>query len=120
MRKVAMTAYVYNATCIECNSSKKVYFTVADFGDAPIINKCSQCGELYWYTPEDESYIQSIDKQLIGKKCVKCNASLLNTLIPTHKNIQCCGVEFSLDDDFSGFKIPPIAELERVDVYLIY
>lgn len=120
MRKVAMIANVYNATCLECNSSIKVYFTVADFGDAPIIKKCSQCGELYWYTPEDEAYIQPIDKQLVGIKCVKCNASLLNTLIPTHKKIKCCGIEFSLDDDFSGFKIPPVTELEQVDVYLIY
>lgn len=120
MRKVTKMVYVYNATCLDCNSSKKVYYTVADFGEAPIIKKCSHCGELYWYTPEDDAYIQPIDKQLIGKKCEKCNAELLKALVPTHVNIQCCGMEFSLDDDFAGYNIPPVSEMEQVDVYLIY
>lgn len=113
-------AYVYYATCFGCNTKKKVYYTVADFGDAPIIKKCKHCGELYWYTPEDEAYIQLIDKQLSGKKCKRCNAELLNALVPTHKSIQCCGMEFSLDDDFASYNIPPEFEMEQVDVYLIY
>ena len=120
MKKETKMAYVYNATCFDCNSIKKVYYTVADFGDAPIIKKCNHCDELYWYTPDDEVYILPIDKQLNGKKCEKCNAQLLNALVSTHKNIQCCGTEFSLDDDFAGCKIQPVAEMEQIDVYLIY
>jgi len=120
MKKESKMVYVYNAKCFNCNSSKKVYYTVADFGDAPIIKKCNHCGELYWYTLDDEEYIQSIDKQLDGKKCEKCNVELLNALVPTHKNIRCCGTEFSLDDDFTGYNIQPSAEMEQVDVYLIY
>lgn len=120
MKKEIKLVYVYNAKCFICNSNKKVYYTVADFGDAPVIKKCSHCGELYWYALDDEVYIKSIDKQLDGKKCKKCNAELLNSLVPTHKNIQCCGTEFSLDDDFIGYNIPSSAEMEPVDVYLIY
>lgn len=120
MKKDIKMVYVYNAKCFICNSSIKVYYTVADFGDAPIIKKCNHCGELYWYTPDDEVYIQPIEKQLNGKKCEKCNAQLLNALVSTHKNIQCCGTEISLDDDFAGYTIQPEVEMEPIDVYLIY
>lgn len=120
MKRETKMVYVFNAVCIDCNNNKKVYYTVADFGDAPIIKKCAQCGELYWYTPDDEAYIQPIDKQLSGKKCEKCKTELINALVPTHKNIQCCGTEFSLDDDFAGYNIPAVTELVSVDVYLIY
>lgn len=120
MKKETRMVYVYNATCVECNNNIKVYYTVADFGDAPIIKKCAQCGELYWYTPDDELYIQPLDKQLREIKCEKCKAELINTLVPTHKNIMCCNNEFSLDDDFAGNNIPPISEMVPVEVYLIY
>lgn len=120
MKKKSKMVYVYNAKCVDCNTNRKVYYTVADFGDAPIIKKCAQCGELYWYTPDDEAYIQPIDKQLSGKECVKCKAELINALVPTHKNIKCCGTEFSLDDNFTDYNIPPVTEMEQVDVYLIY
>jgi hypothetical protein len=120
MKKVTKMVYVYNAICFQCNLNVKVYYTVSDFGDAPIIRKCSHCGELYWYTPDDEAYIRLIFKQLIGKHCEKCNTELLDNLIPTHKNIQCCSTEFSLEDDFAGYNIPPATEMVPIDVYLIY
>lgn len=120
MKKETKMAYVYDATCFNCNTNKKVYYIIADFGDAPIIKKCGYCGELYWYTHDDEVYIQAIDKQLSGKKCEKCKATLINTLVPTHKNIQCCGTEFSLDDNFAGYNIPSDSVMVPIDVYLIY
>ena len=112
--------YVFNTACIECSTNKEVYYTVPDFGEPPIIKKCKHCGELYWYSPEDEAYIQPVDKQLSGKKCEKCKTELINALVPTHKNIQCCGTEFSLDDDFAGYNISPVTDMIAVDVYLIY
>ena len=47
MKKETKMAYVYKAKCFNCNSSKKIYYNVSDFGDAPIIKKCKHCGELF-------------------------------------------------------------------------
>jgi len=120
MKKEVKRAYVYEAKCFECNKIQKIYFTMPDFGDAPIIQKCRFCSTLYWHTPEDEYYIKPLDKQLEGKACIKCDANLNKTLVPTHSHIKCCNVEFSLDDDYSYGISVDSASMEEVEVYLIY
>jgi hypothetical protein len=120
MKKEKKMVYFYSVPCSDCNQIKYIYYTVADFGDAPYIRHCKYCGELYWYTPDDEAYVKSIDAQLNGKKCEKCKADLKNALVPTHRNIQCCGKEFSLDDDFISPNIPPNTAMIPIEVYLIY
>lgn len=120
MKKETKMVYVYTVQCSNCHLNKIIYYTVADFGDEPLIMHCKDCGELYWYTREDEAYIQPIDIKLSGLKCERCNAVLKDSLVPTHKNIVCCGSDISLDDDFAGNTIPPDTEMVPVEVYLIY
>jgi hypothetical protein len=120
MRKATVKVYVHKFKCFECNKTKTVYYTVADFGDAPHIMHCYNCGELYWYTPEDENYIMPIEKKLTGLKCEKCNSALSTYLTPTHKCICCEGDYISLDEDFAIGSISPNSEMVPVVVYLIY
>ena len=100
MKKEIKRVYVYETKCFECTNTIPIYCTLADFGDPPIIKKCKYCSTLYWYSPEDDFYIKPIEQQLEGKSCVQCNADLRESLVSTHKNIKCCGTEFSLEDDF--------------------
>ncbi|MDD4095887.1 MAG: hypothetical protein PHP22_06570 [Oscillospiraceae bacterium] len=119
MKKQVVNAYCFEVECPECNGKKKIYYTLPDFGDPPIILKCRECGELYWYTPEDDAYIRPIHDQLAGKKCVSCGAVLQESLCPTHKNIKCCSQVVSLDDDFY-LSDPQKSMMEEVNVNLIY
>ena len=100
MKQETKRVYLYQTKCFECGKIIPVYCTLADFGDPPIIKKCRYCNTLYWYTPEDDFYIKPIEEQLDGKHCVRCNADLQKSLVPTHEYIKCCGTEFSLDGDF--------------------
>ncbi len=120
MKKQVVYAYCFEVNCSECNRKKKIYYTLPDFGDPPIILKCKECGELYWYTPEDDAYIRPIRDQLIGKKCVLCGSFLLESLCPTHKYIDCCNQEISLDDDFYRSNPHKESIMEEVEVNLIY
>lgn len=120
MKKAIKNVYKFSVQCDVCNKSKTVLYTVSDFGDAPHLMRCKYCEELYWYTPEDEAYIKPIEKQLIDLKCVKCGSKLKDSLVPTHKDINCFGTVFSLDDDFTGNAIPPNSDMISVDVYLLY
>ena len=120
MKKELKMVYTYMWQCSSCNMMKQIYYTGADFGDAPYIMHCKHCGELYWYTLEDEEYLRPIGLQIEEIKCETCKADLKNALVPIHKNIQCCGMEISLDDDFAGYNIPPVNDMVPVEVYLIY
>ena len=119
MKKQVVNAYCFEVKCPECKRTKKIYYTLPDFGDPPIILKCRECGELYWYTPEDDAYIRPIHDQLAGKNCVSCRAVLQESLCPTHKNIKCCSQAVSLDDDFY-LSDPQKSVMEEVKVNLIY
>lgn len=120
MQKTTVMVYCYKIKCESCNQDINVYYTVPDFGDSPVIRKCKHCGQFYWYTAEDECYIKPLAEQMDNDKCEVCGAILKNSLIPTHKFINCCGYEFSLDDDFAGNIIPPNNEMVPLEVYLIY
>ena len=120
MNKEVKRAYVYEVKCVKCEKNQPVYFTVPDFGDAPIIQKCRFCDTLYWHTPEDEYHIKPLDKQLEGKVCIKCNADLSKALVPAHSHIKCCNMEFSLDDNFSYNIDWDCASMAEVEVSLIY
>ena len=120
MKKETHAAYMYLAKCIGCNKVVPIYFTVSDFGEAPILRKCKNCDTLYWYTVEDETYIQPLEKQLEGKLCVTCNTLLNETLVPTHTYIKCDDSIFSLDDDFAVLTNLDESEMENIEVYLLY
>lgn len=120
MEKNKVMVYCFKTKCIDCNKEIVIYYTVPDFGDAPVIKRCKNCGEYYWYTPENEAYNKAIEKQLDGLHCEKCNAELKNSLVLTHMNITCCGSEFSLDEDFAGNLIPDGNKMVPLEVYFIY
>ena len=120
MEKRTVMVFCYKTKCFDCDQEINVYYTTPDFYDAPIIKRCKYCGEYYWYTPEDVSYIRPIKEQLNDLKCVKCGANLNDSLIETYKKLNCCGNEFSLDDDFAGNIIPDNNEMVPIDVYFIY
>lgn len=120
MKKESKRVYVYETKCFECDKPIPVYCTLADFGDPPIIKKCKYCNTLYWYSPEDDFYIKPIEQQLEGKRCIRCDADLQESLVSTHKQIKCCGTEFSLDDDFADSIDPDSAPTRDVKVNLIY
>lgn len=120
MIKEVRMVYEFETKCIDCNKNIKVYYTVADFGAAPTILHCKYCKEYYWYTFEDDAYIRPFHKQIENMKCINCEADLKNCLVPTHRLIECCGNELSLDDDFAEYKIPNESEMVPVEVYLLY
>jgi len=120
MKVTTIKAYVYNTKCFDCNKTIPIYVTLADYGDPPVILKCKKCGELYMYTLDDVFYRSSLEKQLDGKTCMKCNAILLESLVPTHTHIRCCNNEFSLDDNFSDSINLDSGTIEDVMVSLIY
>lgn len=120
MRKEKRKAFVYKYNCDVCKMDHTIYYSVGDFGDPPTIVKCKHCGELYCYEPGDEYYFRPLKEELRGKKCVKCRAELDDSLVPTHKQISCCGYTISLDDDFMGHNIPSSKEMKEAEVNLIY
>jgi len=120
MRKEKVKVYCFKTKCVDCDKEITVYYTLPDFGDAPIMKRCRHCGEYYWYTREDEIYQRTIDEQLDDLKCQECGADLNVSLVPTHKDILCCGYKFSLNDDFASHSIPPNDEMVSLDVYMIY
>jgi phage FluMu protein Com len=98
-----------------------VYYTLADFYEAPFIKKCKFCNALYRYTPEDDWYIQPFAKQIENKECVECNARLSEALMSVYTNIKCCNCDtmFSLDDNFThGMRYDSFTE--EIEVYLLY
>lgn len=111
-------AYIYHNKCIECYKDYKIYYTLENIGDPPCIMHCKICGVLYWsnYFDRTSSLVHVGDL-----KCVKCQNSLANTLVPTHKYIKCvkCGDVFSLDDDFAGHYYPDDENTELVRAYEI-
>lgn len=115
-------AYSTVVKCHYCDSDIKIFFTAPDFGAPPTIVHCKYCNELYGYTPEDEVYIRKLDEQLIGKKCIQCNAQLSDALVPTNIFIQCtcCFNEVSYSEDIFGKCIPDDDEMETIRVTLIY
>jgi len=121
MKKNTQNAYKYDAICPDCGKETRIYFTLADFYDAPIITKCKCCDTLYWHTPEDEYYIRPLEKQIEGKKCIKCEASLSEVLVPNHRDIKCkcCKTIFSLADNFAD-SMKYDSPMEEIEVYLIY
>ncbi len=120
MKRVIRYAYEYNINCIECGKKLTIFYTVPDYGEAPVIMKCKNCGEFYWYTKDDEFYINPLEKQLLSMRCEKCNLELIDTLVPTHNSIYCCGEKFDLDDNYVGGVIPNNSARKEVPVYLIY
>lgn len=120
MKRETVRVYCYKTKCIDCSKDLKVYYTVSDFGDAPILMRCKNCNEHYWYTLDDEYHVKPINQQLEGLKCEKCGLNLKEYLVHTHEDIKCCGNEFSLDDDFADNKIPPENEMVYLEVYMIY
>lgn len=112
--------FKHKTVCDECNKEIYVYYTVSDFGDAPILMRCVNCGEYYWYTLDDVAYIKPIDKQLENLMCEKCGINLSDSLTLTHKNIRCCNNTFSLDDNFATNVILPDSEMVLLNVYMIY
>lgn len=120
MKKERVKAYRYITKCLECNKEVIVYYTLSDFGDAPIILHCTNCGEYYWYTKDDEYYNKPLKEQLNRQKCEKCGVDLSNSLVPAHKDIRCCDYVFSLDEDFATNINPLDDEMVFLDVYMIY
>ncbi|MCL2486843.1 MAG: hypothetical protein FWE86_04510 [Oscillospiraceae bacterium] len=122
MTKRTMKAYVFLAKCPVCRKIHKVYYDLADFYEGHIFMKCRNCGELYFYDPEEEHYLRSFNEQIKGKRCCTCNKRLSKALIPIHKEIRCsgCGGVFSLEDGFAGNEYPPDESREEVDVYRLY
>ena len=120
MKEEIVRVYVYYTKCSFCNKKIPIYYTLPDFGDPPVIKKCKFCETLYWYTPEDEYYRKPLIKQLEMKTCIKCNAELIKSLVPTHTNINCCNSIFSLDDNFAYSINLENGNMEKISVYLIY
>ncbi len=120
MNKETVKVYKYAARCIECKEGFDVYYTFADFGDAPVLLRCRHCNEYYWYTPDDDAYIRPIDAQLKGITCAGCGAGLKDCLVPTHKDIECCGYRFSLDDNFADNISLRDDEMTTLQVNMIY
>ncbi len=120
MRKEERRVYVYKSHALDCQNEYKVYYTVADFGDAPVLLQCRFCNEYYWYAFEEDAYLRPFHKQIENKYCEKCRVSLNSCLIPPHKNVDGGGYKFSLDDDFAGNSIPNDNEMVSLEVYLLY
>lgn len=119
MKKVIAKVNKYDAECSICKKKIPIYLMLPDFGDPPIIKKCKCCETLYWYTPDEDYYLKPYEKQIEGKRCEICNANLSENLVLTHKHIKCCGMIFSLDDNFiESMRID--SPLEKIEVYLIY
>jgi len=115
MKKTEIRVKVFQTKCEFCNEVKKVYYTVPEFGDSPIICKCKNCNVLYWYNPDDTHYQKPLNQQIQNLKCVKCNENLTVTLVENHKDICCCDITFSLDDDY----VRHIKEVEKQSVELL-
>lgn len=120
MKKGRRRVYRHITHCIDCQKEVIVYYTAADFRDPPVILRCKYCNAHYSYTPEEDYYIRPLETQIASLHCVNCGALLKDSLVETHKNIQVCDHEFSLDDDFAGHQIPPDSETVIIDVNLIY
>lgn len=121
MEKANKRAYVYHSKCTDSNKLiPKIYYTLPDFGDAPILKKCKFCDTLYWYTLEDEFYIQPLEKQIEGMSCEICNANLSEALVPTHTYIKCCNTVISLDDNFADSVGLDNGIMEDIEVFLLY
>lgn len=123
MKKETRRAFEYNGECIECNGKYSFYYTLADFGDPPIVLHCKVCNALYWYTQEEEDYLRPLNEQINNMKCAICNNNLKDNLVPTHKCVRChkCGDVFSLDDDFDRRNTPPDDnQLKTIKVFLLY
>ena len=120
MKKEIVKVYQYAAQCIECKEDCIMYYTVADFGDAPVLLRCRHCIEYYWYTPDDAAYIRPIDVQLEGLACGGCGTGLKDCLVQTHKEIKCCGYQFSLDDNYADNILLNDDEMTTLQVNMIY
>jgi hypothetical protein len=120
MNPIPKNVYLFEAKCLKCNETKPIYYTLSDFGDAPLIKKCKSCDAHYWYTLDDAHYIRPLDKQLEGKKCIECGVDLSEVLVDTHTHIKCCNSSFSLDADYANSARNNIFNMDKIAVYLIY
>ena len=118
MRRERIRVYCYKTYCIDCKKRFEVYYTASDFGYEPILMRCKKCGEYYLYSLEDEEYQRPLEQQLEGVNCLKCGVCLYDNLVRTHEAINCCGYEFSLNNDFADGKIPPNNEMVELDAYM--
>lgn len=120
MKREERWVHVYKSHSLHCQKEFKVYYTVPDFGDAPVLLQCRYCNEYYWYTCEDVDYIQPFYKQIENKYCDKCGAALSSCLVAPHKNVDCDGYKLSLDDNFAGNSILEDSAMVSIEVYLLY
>jgi rubredoxin len=88
MKKVKIRCWKAVARCSD-DTLVTVYFTVSDFGDAPKLFVCSNCGAIFAVDPDKESYSKrkfSDEKEKL--KCPECGDSLANVL-PSPENFRC-------------------------------
>ncbi len=120
MKKQKMNVYVFKHKCCDCGKVKDIYYTLSDFGDAPTLKKCKNCGTYYRYDSEEDAYMKPIEEKLEGLSCSVCGANLKETLCFPYEDVKCRYGTYKLDNNFAHNLYSSDEDMVQIEVFLIY